>query len=117
MIKNSHILIVEDQRIIASVYSIQFLKKGYTVSIAANFTDAYAKAKELTPELIIMDVQLNEKQTGIDLARRLRAEGYNGLILFTTGNLHKNTIQEVADIANCAVLIKPVEFSEIEKML
>jgi DNA-binding response OmpR family regulator len=115
--KNNKILIVEDQRIVATVYSIQLQKKGYVVGIAANFNDAYTKAKELTPGLIIMDVQLNEKLTGIDLARKLRNEGFDGLIIFTTGNLHKNTVQEVADITQCHVLIKPVEFSEIEKLL
>ena len=117
MIKNRKILIVEDQRIIASVYSMLLSKMGYDVTIAATISDAQMKCKELNPELIIMDVQLNEKLSGIDLARQLRTEGYESLILFTTGNLQENTVQEVADIDNCVVLIKPVEFSEIEKYL
>jgi DNA-binding response OmpR family regulator len=117
MKKNKKILIVEDQRIIASVYSMLLSKKGYNVSIAANVYDALHSAREMNPELIIMDVQLNEKVTGIDIARQLRSEGYDCPIIFTTGNLHKQTIQEVADIENCSVLIKPVEFSEIEKFL
>ena len=117
MIKNRKILIVEDQRIIASVYSMLLSKMGYDVTIAATISDAHMKCKELNPELIIMDVQLNEKLSGIDLARQLRTEGYESLILFTTGNLQENTVQEVADIDNCVVLIKPVEFSEIEKYL
>jgi DNA-binding response OmpR family regulator len=117
MLKNKRILVVEDQKIIASVYSIMLAKKGYDVTIATNINDAHTKAKELSPELIIMDVQLNEQLTGIDLARQLRSEGCDCSIIFTTGNLHKHTMQEVADINNCSVLIKPVNFSEIEKLL
>jgi DNA-binding response OmpR family regulator len=117
MIQNKKILVVEDQRIIASVYSILLCKKGYKVTIATNVKDALAKTKELNPELIIMDVQLNEQLTGIDIARQVRSEGYESLIIFTTGNLHEHTVREVADIDNCKVLIKPVEFFEIEKLL
>ena len=117
MLKNKKILVVEDQKIIASVYSIMLAKKGYDVTIATNISDAHASAKALDPELIIMDIQLNEELTGIDLARQLRTEGFKCTIIFTTGNLHKHTMLEVADIENCKVLIKPVEFSEIEKLL
>jgi DNA-binding response OmpR family regulator len=117
MLKNKKILVVEDQKIIASVYSIMLAKKGYDVTIATNVNDAHAKAKELNPGIIIMDVQLNGPLTGIDLARQLRLEGFDSSVIFTTGNLHKHTVQEVADIDNCIVLIKPVNFSEIEKLL
>jgi response regulator of citrate/malate metabolism len=79
--------------------------------------DAFGKTKELDPELIIMDVQLNEQLTGIDIARQIRLEGYDRPIIFTTGNLREHTIKEAASIGNCNVLIKPVEFSEIEKLL
>jgi len=117
MNKSKKILIVEDQRILASVYSMLLSKKGYNVKIATTVNDALSTAREISPDIIIMDVQLNEKLTGIDIARQLRAEGYNCPIIFTTGNLYKQTKQEVADIDNCSVLIKPVEFAEIEKFL
>lgn len=103
--------------IIASVYAIMLNKKGYKAIIAANVANALSQTRLLNPAVIIMDVQLNESITGIDLARQLRTEGYTCPIIFTTGNLHKNTVAEVADIANCSVLIKPVEFSEIERLL
>jgi len=117
MIKQKKILIVEDERIIASVYSLLLRKKGYDVTITTNADDTFNKTKAMHPELIIMDVQLDGQLTGIDIARQLRLEGHDCPIIFTTGNLRQNTIQEVADIINCNVLIKPVEFSEIEKLL
>jgi DNA-binding response OmpR family regulator len=117
MIKPKNILIAEDERIIASVYSLMLSKKGYDVTITTNATDTISKTKELNPHLIIMDVQLNGELTGIDTARQLRLDGYDCPIVFTTGNLRENTLKEVADISNCNVLIKPVEFSEIEKLL
>jgi DNA-binding response OmpR family regulator len=117
MMLHEKILIAEDQRIIASVYSLMLSKKGYDVTITTNASDAFNKTKELNPKAIIMDVQLNGTLTGIDIARKLRQDGYDCLIIFTTGNLRENTILDVADINNCNVLIKPVEFSEIEKLL
>jgi len=117
MKKNNKILIVEDQKIIAKVFSILIQKKGSDVTISSNSDDAILKTKELNPILILMDVQLNDNLPGSDIARRLRSDGFTNKIVFTTGNLLENTTQQISDIDNCAILIKPVEFSEIEKLL
>lgn len=113
----NNILIVEDQKIIAKIFSILLEKKGYKVVITSSATDAIAKAKELDPHIILMDIQLNEKSTGIDIARQLRQYGYEKKIIFTTGNLLDNTREQVKDIENCEILIKPVQFSDIEKFI
>lgn len=117
MKKNNKVLIVEDQKIIAKVFSILIQKKGFEVTISSNPSDAILRTKELNPFLILMDVQLNDSLTGIDIARHLRLNGYNNKIVFTTGNLLENTTSQISDIDNCAILIKPVEFSEIERLL
>jgi DNA-binding response OmpR family regulator len=117
MIENNKILIVEDQKIIARVNSLLLTKKGFQVTISVNANDAIAKTRELDPRLILMDVQLNEALTGIDVAIIIRAEGFVCPIIFTTGNLLEETKSQVAKITNCQVLIKPVDFSEIEKFL
>ena len=115
--KNNKIVIVENQKIIATVFSILLSKKGYVVFIFSNSTEAILKTKDLNPQLVLMYVQLNETLTGIDIARTLRAGGFSNKIVFTTGNLLEITKQQVSDIEKCSVLIKPVEFSEIEKLL
>ncbi len=117
MTKNKKVLIVEDQNIIAKVYSILLTKKGYEVTISNNANDALLKGREIDPELILMDVHLNDKLTGIDVARLLRKEGLASRIIFTTGNQLEQTRLLVSDIDNCSILTKPIDFSEIEKQL
>ena len=117
MKKNNKILVVEDQLIIAKVYSSLLSKKGFEVMVSSNGSDAFEKAKAMQPGLILMDIHLNDAMTGLDIARKLRADGCKSRIVFTTGNSLDSTKIEAADIENSNVLIKPVEMSELEKFL
>ncbi|MCK5719151.1 MAG: response regulator [Thiomargarita sp.] len=52
----AHILIVDDSATDVSVIKKILDSKGYTVSSASNGEDGIQKAKELQPNLIIMDI-------------------------------------------------------------
>ncbi|MBX7094149.1 MAG: response regulator [Flavobacteriales bacterium] len=103
------VLIVEDELLIAKVYSIHFSKSG--VQVIATVThpdDAIEIMKNETPDAIILDVQLKGGADGIGFARLLR-KSWNGPIVFTTGNSYIKTNQDISDIPNCFVMTKPVE--------
>lgn len=114
---NKKIVIVEDQKIIAKVFSILLTKKGFEVFHYTTSKEAIANTLALNPVLVLMDVQLNEDVTGIDIAKTLRKNVFSNQIIFTTGNLLDTTIEQTKDISNCMVLIKPVDLSEIEKIM
>lgn len=103
------VLIVEDELLIAKVYSIHLTRAGHQVlATVTNPTDAWQKLNELKPDIVLLDVQLKGGADGISFARSMR-EKCQCPIIFTTGNSYSRTLEATSDIANCAVLTKPVE--------
>jgi len=54
----SSILIIDDEESVTGVVKVVLEKEGYSVSIASNGADGLAKAKELKPDLILMDISM-----------------------------------------------------------
>jgi DNA-binding response OmpR family regulator len=114
---NKKILIAEDELLIAKVLRMQFEKLGFEVSIVSEENEVFNKVKQMQPDVIILDVYLKNKTSGIEAGRRLRKEGINTLIIFTTGNSYDNTLQLIDDIGNAKILSKPVEFEHLVRLI
>jgi CheY-like chemotaxis protein len=70
----ARILIVEDESIVQLDLQQQLERMGYgVVGVASRGEEAVAKAAELNPDLVIMDVRLDGPMDGIEAARRIRA--------------------------------------------
>lgn len=106
------ILVVEDQ-----VKMANFLKKGlnevgYAVDIAESGTSAESFTAQSEYDLVILDVMLPD-QNGIDTARHLRRDGYNGPILMLTAlSTTKDKIMGL-DAGADDYLTKPYSFDEL----
>ena len=70
--KPAKILIVDDEPNI--VLSLEFLlgQEGYEVAVARDGDEALARAEELSPDLVLLDVMLPALD-GFEVCRRLRA--------------------------------------------
>ena len=69
----SRILIVEDERIVATDLSKRLKAMGYEpVGRAASGEQAIALAGELKPDLVLMDIRLEGELDGIAAAREIR---------------------------------------------
>lgn len=111
------ILIVEDELIIAKVLLLQLEKNGYSAQMATKVEDAIDKASKYIPDYIVMDVFLKNNGNGIDAAKAIRKLGINTPIIFTTGNSQETTQEIIKEITNCYLLIKPVEYYQIEEII
>lgn len=68
------IAIIDDDPDILDASSLILESKGYDVITATNPDDGYKIIKEKNPNLIILDVMMNEPDDGFFLAQRLRRE-------------------------------------------
>lgn len=67
------ILIVDDHPVNLKLARVLLTSEGYEVRTATNAEEALARLRELTPRLILMDVQL-PGMSGLELTRRLKAD-------------------------------------------
>ncbi|MGB1883695.1 MAG: response regulator [Gammaproteobacteria bacterium] len=78
------ILVVEDQRAAAGALRMRLRGLGYDViDIALSGDEAVAKARDLEPDLILMDIRLGEGIDGIEAARRIRTQSSAPIVYVT----------------------------------
>ena len=108
----SKILIVEDQFIEANNLRIILRKAGYAVcSIASSVDEALKIKKNEKPDLVLLDIRLQGKQTGIDLAKILKEE--NIAFIFLSANSNKEVLNAAKATRPYGFLVKPFREKDV----
>jgi two-component system alkaline phosphatase synthesis response regulator PhoP len=83
--KPKRILIADDEPDILEIVSYNLTNEGYEVYTAKNGDEAIERAKQLNPDLIILDIMM-PKKTGIEVCSILRSQAMfqETLIIFLT---------------------------------
>ena len=76
------ILVVDDERSISEVVSLYLTRAGYRVKIANDGQAALRELAKQMPDLVVLDLMLPGVD-GIEITRRLRAEGDTPIIMLT----------------------------------
>lgn len=110
---DTKILIIEDDELLASTFQ-RFLKgAGYKADIAGD----YAGGKELLASgsysTVFMDINLQGKQTGIDLLREIREINIDTPVIIITGSPEVATAAEAVRNAAFDYLCKPIEKEQL----
>lgn len=67
------ILVVEDEEVLAKVLQEKLEKSGYKVTVASDGEDALAKAKDVSPDAIVLDLLL-PKKNGFEVLEVLKSD-------------------------------------------
>lgn len=70
------ILLIDDDPDVTDAGRLVLEKAGHTVSTAHNAEAGFALIERAVPDLLVLDIMMENADDGIVLARRLRAEGY-----------------------------------------
>lgn len=107
------VLIVEDEAMIAMMLQLELEQSGYTAIGAASTADgAVALQKSTQPDLILMDIRLADRSSGLDAARRIRAES-RVPIIFLTGYDTLERSAEVEALKPSVILPKPIDLEDL----
>src|ERR1700680_5110571 len=88
------ILIVEDESIVAKDIQQSLKKLGYeALGVCATGEDAAAKAEQLKPSLVLMDIMLKGDMSGIEAADYIRQK-LNIPIIFLTAYADSSTLSK-----------------------
>jgi DNA-binding NarL/FixJ family response regulator len=101
------ILIVEDEPVIAENISIYLDNNDFEVSgIAYDSEDALLQLRQHTPDAVILDINLESEQDGIDIARYINAH-YQLPFLFLTSYSDKSTLERAKEVQPAGYIVKP----------
>jgi len=108
------IMIVEDELATALVLEELLKNLGYEVAgVAHSGEEAVDMAKELTPDLILMDIVLPGEMDGIDAARKIGHE-LDIPVIFLTGYSEDELIQKATSVEPFGYILKPFQPNQIK---
>jgi two-component system response regulator LytT len=113
MTNSLNILIIEDELLIAEMLKEMLLELEHRVVAVAKNYDSALELLENHKEInfAILDINLSETKTGIDIAKKINQE-YKIPFVFLTSYSDKQTIKEAIAVKPESYLIKP--FSKID---
>ncbi|MEQ6289555.1 EAL domain-containing protein [Vogesella sp. GCM10023246] len=111
------IQIVEDERIVALDLKECIRSLGFEViDISSSGEKAISRARELRPDLTLMDIHLDGPMSGTEAAAVLRQE-LDIPVVFLTAYAEENTLKAAEQSAPYGYLLKPFELRELNATL
>ncbi len=109
---NKKILIVEDEFIVANDLSLMLRRAGYTVcGIADSVPEARDIISREKPDLVLLDIQLKGRLTGIDLAQELREQQI--AFVFLSALSSQSVLESAKATQPYGFLVKPFREKDI----
>jgi PAS domain S-box-containing protein len=115
--KKEHILIVEDERLVATDIKVCLKRLGYEVAgVTYSGEAAIKKAEELKPDLVLMDIVLEGKINGIDAAAKIRSR-FNIPVVYLTAYSDLITIERAKKAEPYGYILKPFEDRDLHSTI
>jgi DNA-binding NtrC family response regulator len=109
---SNRILIVEDEYVVASALRLFLKQAGQTVvDIAVSAEEAEIALQKHQVDVVLLDIRLNGKQTGIDLARKLKADQI--AFIYLSANSNQKVLEEVNETEPYGFLVKPFREKDV----
>ncbi|MBU1658710.1 response regulator [bacterium] len=110
---NKNILIVEDDEITALNLNMSLQKQGYNVvAMCDNATQAKSNIITYKPDIIIIDISLQESNDGIELAKTIRNK-HNIPFIFLTSYSDDDIISQAKLTEPYGYIVKPFDPSSL----
>ncbi len=107
------ILIVDDEVIITSQLEALLTSVGYSVvGVAFSSEEALAMARETKPDLILMDIFMEEMSSGINVAQKIKDE-LNIPVIFISGYSEEELVSKAIEVEPLGYLLKPFQANQV----
>jgi len=112
------IIIVEDDKVLSLLLSKMIQRLDYDVlEVITKGQDAIEKIEALNPDLVLMDIMLEDDVDGIDAMIALRQKSIETPVIYITGNSDPLNRERAKATNYVEYLIKPVGFEELKNTI
>jgi PAS domain S-box-containing protein len=111
------ILIVEDEILTVNYIKTGLEKFGFNdISYCLTAEKALVLVEESKPDLILLDISLEEKYSGIELAK-IFSGSYNIPVIFVTGGIDDQTLLKIEESEAYGLLFKPFRIQTLKVLI
>ncbi len=107
------ILIAEDNLLLSEVHTCLLEKMGYIVlDQQSSAEETIEAAKELEPDVVLMDIKLSGNMNGIKAAEKIDVS-----VIYLSGSVSKQVKEKALATDCCDYLVKPVQGKDLENAI
>jgi response regulator NasT len=108
----THLLLVDDDRLVLATLSSGLREAGYQVSTAESVDDAEALLSSgLRPDLAILDMRMPGRD-GLELAERLRQLDHIPFVMLSAYS-DTHTVERATDLGALGYMVKPLDICQL----
>lgn len=112
----TRILVVDDEKNIRALFRDELEEEGYTVDVAGSGREALAKVAEVTPDLIVLDVRM-EDMTGLEVLAELRKTHADLPVIMCTAVRRLEDDFTMWDAKVSDYITKPVDLDDLKQKI
>lgn len=112
----SKLLIVDDEQDIRDFAQSFFSKRKIECLTAANGREAITLTKNEKPNLILLDIRM-EEMNGLDVLQKIREFDNAVKVIMVTGVEEKEALEKAKSLGAIAYIHKPLILEELEKIV
>jgi CheY-like chemotaxis protein len=113
----NRIMLVEDELITAVDIQRMLERKGFRVmATISSGKEAVEKAKEILPDLIIMDIFLSNEMDGIEATDQIVSQT-NIPVIYLTANADPTTLRRAYQTKHYGYLLKPIKPGDLNSIV
>jgi PAS domain S-box-containing protein len=115
--REPRVLIVEDERVVATNVERSLRDAGYVVTgIAATASEVESLVLANPPDVALVDIRLRGKGEGFEIAERLRVKN-DVPVVYLTAHTDDDTLQRAARTGAYGYVVKPFTIGEVKSAL
>lgn len=112
-----NVLVLEDDGIAVALLTSLLEEASYSIITANNTDEALAALSNFTPDIFLSDWSIPGTVDAREVALKIRTKNPSSQIIFITGFSPEDLNPKLADIPNCRIHQKPVDYEEIVSTL
>jgi len=93
-----HLLVCDDNESVTQLVGLMFSNEHWTVEVVRSGRDCLAAIERRVPDVVLLDQQLGDGLTGLETAKRARANGFDRPILLFSAHLDEPARKRAAKL-------------------
>lgn len=115
--KNKRIAFVDNEATDLILYGAMLQGMQYNILLVINPATAIKEINEFKPDVIFLDVNLNNEISGFELLEQLRNNNFKGTICMISGYSDANVIKKSIHLGADDYLVKPVYSNSLNNLI